>query len=70
MKRTYYSVAKCKDVLGWKKYQHKEWISQISLQLVRIRKKRKAALNSGRTRTERAKAREAYAETNKEAKRR
>ena len=66
VKGTY--VATCKDVLGQKKYQHKEWITEKSLQLVRMRKKRKAALNSSRTRTGRANAREAYSEANKEAK--
>ena len=47
-------VATCKAVLGQKKYQHCEWITEKSLQLVKIRKKRKAALKSGRTQTERS----------------
>ena len=41
LKETY--VATCKAVLGQKKYHHKEWITEKSLQLVIIRKKRKAA---------------------------
>ena len=47
-------MATCKAVLGQKKYQHCEWITEKSLQLVKIRKKRKAALKSGRTQTERS----------------
>ena len=58
-------MATCKAVLGQKKYQHCEWITEKSLQLVKIRKERKAALKSGRTQTERAKPREANTETNK-----
>ena len=34
-------MATCKAVLGQKKYQHCEWITEKSLQLVKIRKKRK-----------------------------
>ena len=49
VKGTY--VATCKDVLGQKKYQDKEWITEKYLQLVRIMKKRKAALNFSRTRS-------------------
>ena len=47
-------MATCKAVLGQKKYQHCEWITEKSLKLVKIRKKRKAALKSGRTQTERS----------------
>ena len=47
-------MATCKAVLGQKKYQHCEWITEKSLQLVKIRKKRKAALKSDRTHTERS----------------
>ena len=61
-------MATCKAVLGQKKYQHREWITEKSLQLVKIRKKRKAALKSGRTQTERAKPRDYNTETNKKTK--
>ena len=58
----------CEDVLGKKKPQHKEWISFSTLQKLETRKQRKAALNTSRTRSQKAKAQEAYTATDKEVK--
>nr|KAG5686924.1 hypothetical protein BaRGS_020733 [Batillaria attramentaria] len=45
----------CEEVLGKRKTQHKEWISADTIQKLEVRKKKKTALNTSRTR--RAKAR-------------
>ena len=49
-------VAACKEVLGPKKYHHKDWISAETLSKIRTRKEKKAAVNSSRTRAERSRA--------------
>ena len=49
-------VTACKEVLGPKKYHHKDWISAETLSKIRVRKEKKAAVNSSRTRAERSKA--------------
>ena len=41
----------CQDVLGEKKAEHKEWISQKSLDLIRIRRDLKEQVNTSRTRS-------------------
>ena len=53
----------CQEVLGYKTGSHKEWISADSLKKIANRKKKKAVLNNSRTRAEKARAQEAYANT-------
>ena len=43
-------VTACKEVLGPKKYHHKDWISAETLSKIRARKKKKTGANSSRTR--------------------
>ena len=61
-------VTGCKEVLGPKKYHHKDWISAETLSKIRARKKKKAAVNSSRTRAERSKALKEYSNTHKNTK--
>ena len=58
----------CNEILGRKKHNHKEWITQNTLDLVTDRKKKKAAINTSRTRSEKARAQEAYTTANKKVK--
>ncbi|XP_078610787.1 uncharacterized protein LOC144881517 [Branchiostoma floridae x Branchiostoma japonicum] len=58
----------CEEVLGKKKPQHKEWISYNTLQKLEVRKQKKAALNTRRTRSEKAKAQETYTAADNEVK--
>lgn len=58
----------CKEVLGRRKTQHKEWISADTLKKLDVRKEKKAALNNSRTRAAKAKAQEEYTATDKEVK--
>ena len=44
----------CQEVLGPKKHQHKEWISTVTLRKIQERKEKKAAVNTSRTRAEKA----------------
>ena len=61
-------VAACKAVLGPKKYHHKDWISAETLGKIRVRKEKKAAVNSSRTRAERSKALKKYSNAHKSTK--
>ncbi|XP_061164542.1 uncharacterized protein LOC133173578 [Saccostrea echinata] len=58
----------CHEILGVKKYHHKEWITNDTLRKVQERKAKKAGVNSSRTRAEKAKAQKEYAEANKRTK--
>nr|KAG5713944.1 hypothetical protein BaRGS_020272 [Batillaria attramentaria] len=57
----------CKEVLGKKKIQHKEWIFADTTQ--KLRKEKKTVLNTSRTRTAKAKAQEEYTAADREVKR-
>ena len=52
-------VTACKEVLGPKKYHHKDWIAE-TLSKIRVRKEKKAAVNSSRTSAKRSKALKEY----------
>ena len=58
----------CKEVLGPKKYHHKDWISAETLSKIREQKEKKAAVNSSRTRAERSKALKEYSNAHKSTK--
>ncbi|VDP24700.1 unnamed protein product [Schistosoma margrebowiei] len=59
----------CQEVLGLKKYHHKEWISIETLEKIKERKNKKAAINNNRTRAEKVQAQAEYIEANKQMKR-
>ncbi|VDP24853.1 unnamed protein product [Schistosoma margrebowiei] len=59
----------CQEVLGLKRYHHKEWISTETLDKIKERKNKKAAINNSRTRAEKVRAQAEYIEANKQAKR-
>ncbi|VDP40305.1 unnamed protein product [Schistosoma margrebowiei] len=59
----------CQEVLGLKKYHHKEWISTETLDKIKDRKNKKAAINNSRTRAEKVQAQAEYIEANKQVKR-
>nr|KAG5711942.1 hypothetical protein BaRGS_026383 [Batillaria attramentaria] len=59
----------CKEVLGKKKTQHKEWISADTIQKLEVRKEKKSVLNTSRTRRAKAKAQEEYTAADREVKR-
>ncbi|VDP11532.1 unnamed protein product, partial [Schistosoma margrebowiei] len=59
----------CQEVLGLKKYHHKEWISTETLDNIKERKNKKTAINNSRTRAERIQAQAEYIEANKQVKR-
>ncbi|VDP60227.1 unnamed protein product [Schistosoma curassoni] len=56
----------CKDVLGLKKHHHKEWISMETLNRIKERNNKKAAINNSRTRTEKVQAQAEYIDANKQ----
>ncbi|VDP74007.1 unnamed protein product [Schistosoma curassoni] len=58
----------CQEVLGLKKYHHKEWISTETLDKINERKKKKAAINNSRTRAAKVQAQAEYIEANKQVK--
>ncbi|VDP48525.1 unnamed protein product, partial [Schistosoma curassoni] len=62
-------TSKCHEVFGHKKHHHKEWITVDTLDMIQERRNKKAAINTGRTRAEKAKAQAQYAEVNKQVKR-
>ncbi|VDP33124.1 unnamed protein product [Schistosoma margrebowiei] len=45
----------CHEVLGHKKHHHKEWITVDTLDMIQERRNKKAAINTSRTRAEKAK---------------
>ncbi|VDO71573.1 unnamed protein product [Schistosoma margrebowiei] len=59
----------CHEVLGHKKHHHKEWITVDTLDKIQERRNKKAAINTSRTRAEKAKAQAGYTEVNKQVKR-
>ncbi|VDP52872.1 unnamed protein product [Schistosoma margrebowiei] len=59
----------CQEVLGLKKYHHKEWISTETLDKIKERKNKKAAINNSRTRAGIVQAQAEYIEANKQVKR-
>ncbi|CAH8626502.1 unnamed protein product [Schistosoma haematobium] len=59
----------CHEVLGHKKHHHKEWITVDTLDKILERRNKKAAINTSRTRAEKAKAQAEYTEINKQVKR-
>jgi hypothetical protein len=58
----------CHEILGVKKYKHKDCITNDTLKKVQERKDKKAVVNSSRKRAEKTKAQKEYAEANKRAK--
>ncbi|VDP68638.1 unnamed protein product [Schistosoma mattheei] len=60
----------CREVLGHKKHHHKEWIAVDTLDKIQERRTKKAAINIGRKRAEKAKAQAEYTELNKQVNRR
>ena len=58
----------CKEVLGPKKYHHNNCISAETLSKIRVRKVKKAAVNSSRKRAERSKALKEYSNAHKNTK--
>ncbi|VDO64921.1 unnamed protein product [Schistosoma curassoni] len=61
-------TSKCYEVLGHKKH-HKEWITVDTLDKIQERKNKKAAINTSRTRAEKAKAQTEYTKVNKQVER-
>ncbi|VDP29013.1 unnamed protein product [Schistosoma margrebowiei] len=59
----------CHEVLGHKKHRHKERITVDTMDKFQERRNKKAAINTSRTRAEKAKAQVEYAEVNKQVKR-
>ncbi|VDP21952.1 unnamed protein product [Schistosoma margrebowiei] len=59
----------CQEVLGLKKYHYKEWISTETLDKMKERKNKKAAINNSRTRAAKVQAQAEYIEANKQVKR-
>ncbi|VDO65291.1 unnamed protein product [Schistosoma margrebowiei] len=59
----------CHEVMGHKKHHHKEWITVDTLDKIQERRNKKAAINTSRTRAEKAKAQAEYTEVNKQVKR-
>ncbi|VDP60842.1 unnamed protein product [Schistosoma curassoni] len=56
------------EVLGLKKHHHTEWISIETLDRIKERKNKKAAINNSRTRAEKVRAQSEYIEANKQVK--
>ncbi|VDP59986.1 unnamed protein product [Schistosoma curassoni] len=59
----------CHEVLGKKKYHHKEWITVDTLDMIQEKRNKKAAIDTGRTRAGKAKAQAEYTEVNRQLKR-
>ncbi|VDP40936.1 unnamed protein product [Schistosoma margrebowiei] len=58
----------CHEVMGHKKHHHKEWITVDTLDKIQERRNKKAAINTSRRRTEKAKAQAEYTEVKKQVK--
>ncbi|VDP09402.1 unnamed protein product [Schistosoma margrebowiei] len=58
----------CQEVLGLKKHHHNEWISIETLDKIKERKNKKAAINNNRTRAEKVQAQAEYTKANKQVK--
>ena len=61
-------VTACKELLSPKKYYHKDWISAETPSKIRVRREKKAAVNSSRTTAERSKAQKEYSKAHKNTK--
>ncbi|VDP53089.1 unnamed protein product [Schistosoma margrebowiei] len=59
----------CHEVLRHKKHHHKGWITVDTLDKIDERRNKKAAINTSRTRAEKAKAQAEYTEVNKQVRR-
>ncbi|VDP27632.1 unnamed protein product [Schistosoma mattheei] len=59
----------CHEVLSHKKHHNNEWITVDTLGKIQERRNKKAAINTNRTRAEKAKAQAEYAGVNKQVKR-
>ncbi|VDP65955.1 unnamed protein product [Schistosoma mattheei] len=62
-------TSKCYEVLGHEKHHHKEFITVDTLYKIQERRNKKAAINTSRTRAEKAKAQTEYTKVNKQVKR-
>ncbi|VDO48371.1 unnamed protein product [Schistosoma margrebowiei] len=49
------SISMCQEILGRKKYHHKDWIPIETTNRIRERKNKKTAINNSRTRTQKSK---------------
>ncbi|VDP43876.1 unnamed protein product [Schistosoma margrebowiei] len=58
----------CHEVLSHKKHHHKEWITVDTLDKIQERRNKKTAINTSRTRAEKAKAQAEYTVVNKQVK--
>ena len=58
----------CEQILGKKKMQHKDWISESTILEIETRKAKKMVLNQSRTRTAKVKAQAEYNTANKRVK--
>ncbi|VDP23363.1 unnamed protein product [Schistosoma margrebowiei] len=58
----------CQEVVGLKKYHHKEWISIETLDKIKERKNKKTAINNSQTRREKVQSQGEYIEANKQVK--
>ncbi|VDP06744.1 unnamed protein product, partial [Schistosoma curassoni] len=58
----------CRQALDHRKHHHKEWITVDTLDKIQERRNKKAAVNTSRTRAEKAKAQAEYTEVNKQVK--
>ena len=61
-------LERCEEVLGKKRVNHKEWISEDTIQKIEARKEKRNILNLSRTRNAKAKAQNEYAAADKEVK--
>ena len=61
-------IGTCEEVLGKKRANHKEWISEDTIQKLEARKEKKNILNLSRTKNAKAKAQKEYAATDKDVK--
>ncbi|VDO49253.1 unnamed protein product [Schistosoma margrebowiei] len=59
----------CQEIPSLKNHHHKEWISTETLEKIKERKNKKAAINNSRTRAEKVQAQAEYIEANKQVKR-
>ena len=62
-------ISTCQEVVGYRKFQQKEWISTETQQGIQTRKEKKALVTNSRTRASKAKAQEDYTNINRMVKR-
>ena len=58
-------ISTCQEVVGYRKFQQKEWISTETQQGIQTRKEKKALVTNSRTRASKAKAQEEYTNINR-----